>query len=328
MTTPFARPVVAALIAERLLDPADEQRALAVVERSVVSAEQRPDAAAGMPRIVEVVAYLGGALVLAAGWLFVMQQWNDLGEGARTAALVVVAVALGIAGFATVRSGPVGESAARRRLGGTLLAGAAVAAGFAAAQVLLMAGDYPYGDVQWPAIIGGVVACGVAALVHPLARTAVGLVVMLGGAVTAAAALMQDRSSDEGLWLGIALFLVAALWLVVTEAGAFAQPSVARGLGSALALFGAQFAVLAGEDAWPGYLLTLLVVVVGVLLYLARLDWPYLAAAVLGVTFLVPEVVSDWTDDSLGTVGGVLVAGITLLGASLAGYRLRAESEV
>ena len=52
-----------------------------------------------------------------------------------------------------------------------------------------------------------------------------------------------------------------------------------------------------------------------------------LLSAVLGLTLVVPEMVMDWTEGSLGAVGGVLVAGLTLLVASYAGYRLRAEAE-
>jgi hypothetical protein len=39
----------------------------------------------------------------------------------------------------------------------------------------------------------------------------------------------------------------------------------------------------------------------------------------------VPEAVADWTDGSLGAVGGVLLTGVTLLIASATGYRLRAD---
>jgi hypothetical protein len=84
--------------------------------------------------------------------------------------------------------------------------------------------------------------------------------------------------------------------------------------------------VIDGSHPWLGYLLTLLVVVGGVALYLGKVAWPYLAAAVIGVTLVVPEAVSDWTDGSLGVVGGVLVAGVTLLLASFAGFRLRDEA--
>jgi hypothetical protein len=47
---------------------------------------------------------------------------------------------------------------------------------------------------------------------------------------------------------------------------------------------------------------------------------------VLGITVVVPEAVTDWTDGSLGVAGGVLVAGLALLGASLAGLRVKQEA--
>ncbi len=99
---------------------------------------------------------------------------------------------------------------------------------------------------------------------------------------------------------------------------------VARSLGVILTLVGAQVPAIDGTHAWLGYLLTLAVVVGGVALYLAKLAWPYLAGAVVAVTLVVPEAVSDWTDGSLGAVGGVLLAGVTLLVASFVGYRIRA----
>ncbi|HEX6485476.1 MAG TPA: hypothetical protein VF012_02095, partial [Nocardioidaceae bacterium] len=54
---------------------------------------------------------------------------------------------------------------------------------------------------------------------------------------------------------------------------------------------------------------------------------PYLAVGVVGVTLAVPEALLDWTEGSLGTAGVLLVAGVTLLGASLLGLRLRKEVE-
>ena len=46
----------------------------------------------------------------------------------------------------------------------------------------------------------------------------------------------------------------------------------------------------------------------------------------LAVTVVVPEAIIDWTDGSLGAGGAVLVAGLTLLGASAAGFRVRQEA--
>jgi len=69
-----------------------------------------------------------------------------------------------------------------------------------------------------------------------------------------------------------------------------------------------------------------LVAAVGIALNLGKVAWPYLAGAVIAVTLVVPEAVSDWTEGSLGAVGGVLVTVMTLLVAAFAGYRLRAET--
>jgi hypothetical protein len=58
-------------------------------------------------------------------------------------------------------------------------------------------------------------------------------------------------------------------------------------------------------------------------MYVRTVAWPYLVIGVLGVTLVVPEAIIDWTGGSLGPAGAVLLAGVTLLGASLAGFRVR-----
>jgi hypothetical protein len=122
------------------------------------------------------------------------------------------------------------------------------------------------------------------------------------------------------------LFVTGVAWLVLAELGVFREVTVARALGAATTLLGAQVPAIDGTHAWLGYALTLLVAVAGIVIYLRSVAWPYLAVSVLAVTLLVPEAVVDWTAGSLGAVGGVLVAGITLLLASYAGYRIRAEA--
>jgi len=88
--------VVAALGAEGLLAPGADERARAVVAGRLTIGG--PTSGAGMSRLVEVVAYLGGALVLAAGFLFVMQSWDDLGDVGQVSFLAAVTLALGVAG--------------------------------------------------------------------------------------------------------------------------------------------------------------------------------------------------------------------------------------
>ena len=100
----------------------------------------------------------------------------------------------------------------------------------------------------------------------------------------------------------------------------------AAALGVALAIVAAQHPVMEGSHTWYGYLLTCLVVVFGVILYLAKVAWPYVAAAVIAITLVVPEAVTEWTNGSMGVVGAVLITGVTLLVASFIGYRLKASA--
>jgi hypothetical protein len=52
-------------------------------------------------------------------------------------------------------------------------------------------------------------------------------------------------------------------------------------------------------------------------------EWIVLAGGVAGVSLAVPEFLYDVTDGSLGASGVMLVAGVTLLGGSLVGLRIR-----
>ena len=118
----------------------------------------------------------------------------------------------------------------------------------------------------------------------------------------------------EGGAVGGAMFLVGAGWLALTEMRWFRETTVARTLGVATALVGAQVAVTDGTHSWLGYALTVLVAVVGIAVYLRNVAWPYLAGAVIAVTLVVPEAITDWTDGSIGAIGAVLIAGVTLAG--------------
>ena len=334
--------VVDALIGEGLLDPDARERGIAVVARSLSSTRSGTHDAAptvprethatrALPQVVEVVAYLGGALVLAAGALFLVQQWDGLGFGSRVALLAAVVLVLAVAGVASARV-PGGrpelygeEHDTRRRLAGALLTAAALAAAFLAGLVVDELSGPSVGAIYWPAVGGALVGTLVAAAGYRVARTALGVVALMGGAITLVANVLSglDDGGSGSVVLAVALVLLGALWALLAELGVFAEAMVARMTGVLVALFGAQFPVIEGTDAGAGYLLTALLGAAAIAAYFRTAAWPYLAAAVLSVTLVVPEAVTDWTDGSLGAVGGVLVAGVTLLLASLGGYRLR-----
>lgn len=343
MNSPTADRVVDALIAARLVDPDVRRDSIGVVADVLgspgSSSDRSPQAVAEqdthtLPQLVEVVAYLGGALVLAAGGLFLFEQWDGLGFGAQVVLLAVVGVVLAVAGGVASRVPASGaalrdeQHESRRRLAGTLLTGAALVVAFLVGRVVeeMMGTANP--QVYWPAVAGAGAGVLVAAIGYRVVPTAVGLVALLGGVLTMAGNLVSgiDTVGSEGDAAGVVFFLVGVAWLVLTEMRLFREITIARTLGVAVALFGAQVPAIDGTHAWLGYALTVLVAAVGIGIYLRNVGWPYLAAAVLAVTLVVPEAVSDWTDGSLGPIGGVLVTGVALLLASFAGYRLRAEA--
>lgn len=337
--TDTAERVVLALEAEGLLAPEVEDRSRAVVERALVGPrpasgpasgpDSGPDSGPAMPKLVEVVAYLGAALVLAAGFLFVIRSWDDLGDVGQVSFLAAVSVVLAIGGgFTVAPRGTVAGGDVRRRLSGTLLTGSALFAAVTVNVAIEVFTDTVFRDVYWPGVAAGVVVATGSAVAYRFSSTAVGLVGMIGGALDVAANLgsgLAPSGDGEAIGVGVAVFTVGAVWVLLTELGAFDQRTTARAFGAAVLVLGSQVTSFT-EVAWLGYLLSVVVAGCGVWLYLSRQDWPYLAAAVIAVTLVVPEAVSDWTEGSLGVVGGVLVAGITLLLASYVGYRLRRET--
>jgi hypothetical protein len=327
-----ARTVVAALVDEHLVDPAEADRAASVVRRALA---ERPVGAAARPStrwgaLVEIAGYAGGALVLAALGLFLVDHWGGFSREERLTAVAAIAAFLTGAGVVVgLASGGIRmlrreSEATRRRLTSTLLSAGAVAAGTAVGMAVDLWGPTDLAD-EWPALAGTVMVAVVALAAYLLAPSALAQLVMLGG-VTGAVTTGIWLAGDPGdVAYALGLLAVAAVWLAAATTGWLRERTLAQVLGMATALVGAQWPV-GGDQAAVGYLLTAVVAVVGFGWYLRGRSWPFLAAGVLGVTIVVPEAVVDWTDGSLGVAGAVLVTGLTLLAASLAGFRASRSS--
>ncbi len=319
--------VVDALVVAGLVDPARRTEADAVVTRAL-HGEGRPTSSRSM--LVEIAGYVGGALVLAAFGLFLAQYWSDLSDAAQVVALAGITLVLAAAGVLVARIGGgytemrTGHDEVRRRLTSALLLAAAVAAGITVGRQVEVLQD---GYSSWPGFAGGLVAAVLALGVYAVAPSALVQLVLAGASTTAIFSGLDlvDLMNDSTLWSGLALVALGAAWVAAVELGVFAELVVGRAIGAGLLLFGAQMVLFDGDHNALSYAVTAVVAVLGFVAYLRTTSWPYLAAGVVGVTLVVPEAVIDWTEGSLGAGGAVLVAGLTLLGASLAGFRMRQE---
>ena len=329
---------MASLVSSGLLDPARSHDAETVVARSLgepvtVTAGAVPTARKATTRalLVEVGAYVGGALVVTAVVLFVAQEWDNFSAVARVATVAGAAVLLAAAGLVISRVGGgyaelrAGGDETRRRLTSALLTAGSLAAAFAVGLQLSNMLDDPTSAVPVAAGSATMLALSVGAYLY--SWSALGLLAIavagLNGIINTWAQI-DDRG--EHTWVPSLILLAAALgWLVLTETGRFHEPTVARLTGMGGALFGAQIARADGSYANLAYALLLAVSVAGFAMYLRTAAWPYLVGGVLGTTIVVPEAIIDWTGGALGPAGAVLIAGLALLGASLAGFRMHGE---
>jgi hypothetical protein len=274
-------------------------------------------------RLAEIAGYAGGALLLGAVALFLTSGWQDLSDGSRvviltgTAVLLIVAGAVIALGEGSLRALGHDHDSARRRLVSVLWT---FAAGSAAGAAGLAADGHEL--VAASAVGLAVVGAG-----YALVPGAVGQLGAWAACIGLVSGLVGEIGDEPNTTLyAVLLVALGAAWaaLAVTRVLREGEPGLA--LGAGLALFAAQLPVFASEASGLGYALTAAVAAAGFAGYLSTRSWSVLGAGVLATTLVVPEALYDWTDGSVSAAGSLLVAGLTLLGASAIGLRLRREA--
>ena len=324
----LAPQVVDALVAAGLVDASRRDDAQRVVS-GALGAPQRKVSSRAL--LVEIAAYVGGALVVASIGLFLAQYWAEFSGTVQVTALAAIGAVLAAAGFAVSRVGPgyaalrAGRDDVRRRLASALLTAAAAAAGIAVGRLVDLRVGGAVENESWPIVAGALTALVLAAAAYAYAPSVLGQVAMTGAILMSTTGIwaLLDEDQADTWWPGIAFMAIGALWLAGAEGRLFREVVQARAIGAALTLFGAQFTLFGGDHNGVSYLLMFVASVAAFAMYVRQVAWPYLVVGVVGITLVVPEAVIDWTDGSLGPAGAVLVAGVTLLGASLAGFRVR-----
>lgn len=317
--------VVASLVDHGLVDAAREHEAVEVVD-GALAGQSLPSPL--RQRFAELAGYVGGAFVVAAAAIFFAERFGTMTSGQQVALLAGLALLLAVAGlglallgggFAVLRAG---REPVRRRLAGVLFTGAAGAAGFAVGLQIETSG--PSHDAS-PGLGAALTILAVAAVGYLLAPTVVGQIMMAGSAFAAVPFALDLAGDINQVAYGLVVLALGLIWLLLAERGIWREVASGRVIGAVLAVMGAQMPLFGGEHAWVAYLATAAVAAAGFAMYVARPAWPYLAVGVVGVTLAVPEALLDWTDGTLGSAGVLLIAGITLLVACLAGLRLRKE---
>ncbi len=330
LATPAATtdPAVAAALSDLVADGTlDEAQAAAVAARLATARQAggtTPERPQGGGRLAEIAGYLGAALLLGAAALFLTSGWEELSETSRVVILAALAVVLLAAGGLVARSSgmPVRElgrrdESARRRLVSVLWTAAAASA----------AGSAGLGAADWEAVAAGSAGLVVASLTYALVPGAVGQLGAWAASVLLVTGLVYEIGDVPGpSAYALALVAVGATGAVLGLARVLRPRELALATGSALAIVGAQLPVLdGGEHQWVAYALTAAIAVAGFAGHLSTRSWSVLGAGVVATTLVVPEALHDWTDGSVSAAGSLLVAGLTLLGASAVGLRLRRE---
>ena len=208
-----------------------------------VPARRRP---AGL--LVEAMAYLGGALALAASLLLVQLVWSDLSTAGRLAVPGVATVALLGCGALVP-----GHPDDRRRLRSALWL---LATGSWAATLGVLGHQVLEWRGQDTALLIGF-GCAVLALVLYVRLTAtLQHLALLGSLATVGAALGARADWDEPTLIGAGIWLVAAAWAFAGELG-YLPPQAAARYGSAVVLMSAALLMTMSAGGQVVALLTL-----------------------------------------------------------------------
>lgn len=270
--------------------------------------------------LAEIAAYAGAGLLMSGLVLILVESWDDMARLGRFVLFALVALGLTVAGVATAggrsvllraawRSVPETGHTARTRLAVVLFALAA--AGVAAAVGSIVDNGDVSSDVTWVyAAAGGLVAAiaGYAALPSLL-----GLLLCAGFSVALVVGLLDEVLEIDDGWIGLGVLVLGFGWLGLTRVRAVLEVWAGYVAGVVLAVAGAQ-TVEAFGGVWPSYALTAVVAVVCFGLYATDRSWVLVLGGAAALTLAAVEAVADWTGDSAGASGAILVVGAVVLG--------------
>lgn len=269
--------------------------------------EKRRDAdrARPLPRWVEPVSYLGVTLVALALLLFGIQVWDQLSAWGHVGLTAFITVVLLLAGRALGRAR---EPAARRA--GAVAWLVATAAGAAAAGLT----TYELLDLDddTALVLTSAVAVAVAASLYAAARTSLQQVGLAASIVLAVSSVAEVLPIDPAPWsIGLVLFLLGAVWMLLTRAGVL-LPSVTGWV------IGGLFTLAIGLGTTDGATAVWAALGIGVGLGLVYLSTVLetrllLAVGVIGLVVWIPTTVVVLFEGSVVVPIAILLTGLVTL---------------
>jgi hypothetical protein len=283
-------------------------------------------------RLAEIGAYLGAALVVAAGIVVVAQQWADMSYAVRVSVMTgtTLALLLAAAGLVVFLRGrawdDVSNGDALRRLSGTLFALGAGAA-FGTVMVAMLSGQNQVTDAEASLafIVAGLAAFAVLVLARLRADTPLGELGLVAASVAVAAGMIQLWFMDQTIVIQWTLLVLGLAWaFLATFTSVLRHHTLVTSLGLLLALFAS--ATIA-EEVWSHRLALATLIVVSLAVYLTRPSWPYISVATVAAVVLTVT----WVGEAVGAAMALLAAGLVILilagGALLLHMRRRPEQK-
>jgi hypothetical protein len=304
-------------VAHDLITPQQAQRILAdeLTSGPVTPPPPTRSRAERTSLVTEALGYVGGLLILIAGAIIAGRYFANLGVGGR---LVVTAVAGALLfGAGAVMSERLGAAGSRLRAVLWLLSAGAVAAflGLLGAETFDWAGD----DV---ALLTGAGTALYAGTLWSRHRTILQqAAVLIALAATAASAAAQLPEADEGA-IGLAVWGVGAIWLLLGWGRLVGPRYATYVLGGAVAITGAQVAMIVDWGSGLALGTVAALVLGGVLLR----DLVLLGIGSLGTLMIVPAVMERFFADTLAAPLALLAAGALLVAAALSTAHRRAAT--
>jgi hypothetical protein len=274
-----------------------------------------------IPMAAEAVGYVGSALVITAIGLLIGRRWDGLAVGLRIGVFALPAAAAAAVGW-WIGAKP---DPAFERMGSVLWVLSAAAL---AGTMIVVFADVMYDgnppEHGGPLLVGGVVAVW-AGVEYALRRLPLQQLVLFAASLATVLGVInaleggRDQAFSTIVW-GLAVWAFGAAWTALGVSEHLEPSEVARLIGPATVLIGAQVVRADAEvlGLWLGLVSAALLIGVGVW----RADLLVLLAGAAGLFQWAPQLAVFYLADAIGTEATLLVVGVLLLGVAYAFTRL------